>query len=298
MRRDTTIVEHRIAYLAITLAVIALSGCAGAVAHFEARTPDAVYFQARQGTGDEILNISNVGSTDLPTRRATVDEIFNVGEVDTNHVSMRRAGVDQILNIGHLGPEDLLNDSDSGEGRIPGRTRKGEAAAAGTTQHAKSSIGKPPRMPDVSYEPSPEAVVSSMLELAKVGPDDLVYDLGCGDGRIVVMAAKKYGARGVGIDIDPDRIAEANENARHASVIDKVGFIEGDLFDTDLSPATVITMFLSPQVNMKLRAKLQALKAGTRIVSYMHNLGDWQPQAMVGVIGLRGRSAVYLWVVP
>jgi len=165
-------------------------------------------------------------------------------------------------------------------------------------QQTPGQVVAPARAPDVPYEPSPPEVVKTMLELAKVGPTDLVYDLGSGDGRIVLMAAKQYGARAVGIDIDPQRIAESNANARSAGVTDRVRFIEGDLFGTDFSSANVITLFLWPNVNMKLRPLLRALKPGTRIVSYVHDLGDWRPDKVAKVQSQHGERNVYLWVVP
>ena len=151
---------------------------------------------------------------------------------------------------------------------------------------------------DVPYEPSPDVVVRAMLDVAQVGPNDVVYDLGSGDGRVVIAAAKMYGARGVGIDLDPQRIAEAQENARRAGVADRVTFVQGDLFKTDLSPATVITMFLWPNVNMRLRPTLMSLAPGTRIVSHWHDLGDWQPQQTLQVRVPQRTHAVYYWVVP
>jgi ribosomal protein L11 methylase PrmA len=122
----------------------------------------------------------------------------------------------------------------------------------------------------------------------------VVYDLGCGDGRIVVTAAQKYGATGTGFDIDPVRIAEANENARKAGVTDKVKFENANLFETDLSKATVITMYLLPTVNMKLRPKIMALKPGTRIVSHAFDMGDWKPEKTEQING----ATIYYWTVP
>src|SRR5258706_2616443 len=143
----------------------------------------------------------------------------------------------------------------------------------------------PKRDPDVPYVPTPDDVVETMLKLAGVKKTDVVYDLGCGDGRIVIAAAKNYGARGVGIDINPVRIAEAKENARKAGVERLVRFEEKDLFQADIHEATVVTLFLLPTVNMKLRPKLlQDLKPGTRVVSNTFDMGDWKPdkEATVG----------------
>jgi SAM-dependent methyltransferase len=148
---------------------------------------------------------------------------------------------------------------------------------------------------DVPFVPTPDAVVARMLTLAKVGPKDVVYDLGSGDGRIVITAARKHGARGVGIDIDPERIKEARANARKAGVAGRVEFREGDLFKADISAASVVTLYLLPSVNLQLRPKLLSeLKPGTRIVSHGFDMGDWQPAATAKV----GGSTVYYWVVP
>jgi amino acid transporter len=147
---------------------------------------------------------------------------------------------------------------------------------------------------DVPYVATQEDVVDEMLRMAAVTETDVVYDLGCGDGRIVTTAARQYGARGVGIDIDPVRIAESRENAKKSGVDDRVRFIEGNLFDADLSQATVVTMYLLPSVNLKLRPKLEALRPGTRIVSHNYDLGDWEPTEQKQI----GTHVVYLWVIP
>jgi hypothetical protein len=158
--------------------------------------------------------------------------------------------------------------------------------------------------PSVPYVPTPQDVVEKMLEIAKVGPNDYVIDLGSGDGRIVITAAKKFGARGFGVDLNPERIRESNDNARKAGVTDRVLFQQRDLFETDLSEATVITMYLLPRVNMELRPKLLALRPGTRIVSHDFSMEDWKPDAHVTVEskekygGAGGKSDVYLWIVP
>ena len=159
---------------------------------------------------------------------------------------------------------------------------------------AQTATEAPARRPDVHFVPTPDAVVEAMLEVAKVSGKDVLYDLGSGDGRIPITAAKKYGTRGVGIDIDPERIKEANENLKSSGVADKVRFIEGDLFQQDLSQATVITLYLLPALNLKLRPKLLKLKPGTRIVSHDFDMGDWKPEQTLKV----GRSTVYFWRVP
>ena len=131
---------------------------------------------------------------------------------------------------------------------------------------------------DVRFEPTPMPVVRAMLALADVGPQDVVYDLGSGDGRIVIAAAKEFGARGVGIEIDPALVTRAQANARDAGVSDKVEFRLGDMYAADLRPATVVTLFLHPQPNLKLRPKLRSeLRPGARVVSYIWDMGDWAP---------------------
>ena len=150
------------------------------------------------------------------------------------------------------------------------------------------------RRPDVPYVPTPQPVVEAMLKLAKVTSSDVVYDLGCGDGRIPIAAAQQYGARGVGIDIDPVRISEANENAKAAGVTDKVKFLNEDLFTTDFSEATVVTLYLLPSVNEKLIQKLKALKPGTRIVSHAFDMGStWPPEERQEVAG----KTIYFWTI-
>jgi SAM-dependent methyltransferase len=150
-------------------------------------------------------------------------------------------------------------------------------------------------LPYVPYVSTPEAVVQEMLEIANVGAKDIVYDLGSGDGRIVIAAAKRFGARGVGIEINPDLVREAKENAEQAGVAHLVRFVEGDFFVADLHQATVVTLYLLPEVNRQLLPKLLAeLRPGTRIVSYRYDLGDWAPERAVQV----SRGTVYYWVVP
>ena len=149
------------------------------------------------------------------------------------------------------------------------------------------------KTPDVVYVPTPQTVVDAMLDFAQVTSADVVYDLGSGDGRIPVTAAQKYGARGVGIDIDPKRIEEATENAKLAGVSDKVKFLNQDLFTTDISAATVVTLYLLPSLNEKLIPKLtKELKPGTRIVSHAFSMGDsWPPDEKREI----GGRTIYLW---
>jgi SAM-dependent methyltransferase len=130
---------------------------------------------------------------------------------------------------------------------------------------------------DVRYEPTPMSVVREMLTMAGVGPQDVVYDLGSGDGRMVITAAREFGARGVGIEIDPRLVERARENARDAGVTDRVEFRQGDMYAADLTPATVVTLFLHPDPNIKLRPILrEQLRPGARIVSYIWDMGDWK----------------------
>lgn len=154
---------------------------------------------------------------------------------------------------------------------------------------------EPCREPDVIFVPTPQPVVDKMLEVAGVRSDDVIYDLGSGDGRIVITAAKRFGTRGVGIDIDPVRIEEARAYAEAEGVTDKVEFRNQDLFETDFREATVVSLYLLPELNLKLRPILmEQLRPGTRIVSHSFDMGDWEPDEVVNVDG----RIVYFWVVP
>jgi predicted TPR repeat methyltransferase len=147
----------------------------------------------------------------------------------------------------------------------------------------------------VPYVPTPANVVQAMLEAANVQAHDVVYDLGCGDGRIVIAAAERFGARGIGVDISAERIREANENARAAGVLDKVKFLQQDLFETDIFAASVVMLYLVPRVNLMLRPKLlRELAPGTRVVSHNYDMGDWKPQRVMRV----GTHRIYVWVIP
>jgi tRNA G37 N-methylase Trm5 len=165
-----------------------------------------------------------------------------------------------------------------------------------TVEAQQSSPSSTTREPDVVFVPTPEEVVERMLQVAKVNSNDVLYDLGSGDGRIPITAVKKYGVkRAVGIDIDPQRIKEANENAKKAGVTDKVEFRQQDLFESDFSEATVVTLYLLPELNVKLRSQLfKQLKPGTRIVSHAFDMGDWKPEQTLDVNG----RTVYFWTIP
>ncbi len=169
------------------------------------------------------------------------------------------------------------------------------------------------RQPDVPYVPTPHEVVREMLRVAQVGKGDVVYDLGCGDGRIVIAAVKDFGAkRGIGVDIDPERIRESNENARKAGLADRVKFFQQDLFETDISDATVVTLYLLPSINVRLRPKLfRELRSGSRVVSHDFDMCEqcegegsetcikgWHPDKVLRVRGSYREHTVYYWVIP
>jgi tRNA G37 N-methylase Trm5 len=168
------------------------------------------------------------------------------------------------------------------------------AALGALIAHA-GAVRADEKLPTVPYVPTPEEVVEKMLTMAKVNKNDVVYDLGCGDGRIVITAAKKYGARGVGIDLNPERIKEANENLKKAGVGDRVKFMVGDLFESSFAEASVVTLYLLPQVNVALRPQLwRQLKVGTRVVSHAFDMGpEWPPERTETVDG----RTVYLWTI-
>ena len=152
-----------------------------------------------------------------------------------------------------------------------------------------------PQPPDVIFVPTPHEVVDDMLRLANVRKGDVLYDLGSGDGRIAIAAAKRYGVRAVGIDIDPKRIEEATENAKLAGVSDLVQFRQENLFEADFSEASVVTLYLLPELNVRLRPRLwRELKPGTRIVSHQFDMGDWKPAK---TLESNGRT-VYFWTIP
>jgi SAM-dependent methyltransferase len=177
-------------------------------------------------------------------------------------------------------------------------------AALVSTSLALAQKAGPSREPDVPYIPTTETAVKAMLELAAVKSTDIVYDLGCGDGRIVIAAAKSYGARGVGIDIDPVLIREAKKSAREAGVARRVEFREQDLFLANFREATVVTLFLLPAINKRLLPQLEALKPGTRIVSNTFEIGGWKPVREIVVEDdptdnyYFGSHRLFLWIVP
>jgi SAM-dependent methyltransferase len=161
-------------------------------------------------------------------------------------------------------------------------------------------VSPPRHAPDVHFVPTDTAIVRAMLQVARVGRNDLVYDLGCGDGRIVITAVKRHGARGVCVDIDPVRIKESRTNANTAGVAERIGFREGDLFETDLHDATVVTLYLLPTLNERLRPKLfRELRPGSRVVSNAFDMGDWKADSTLEVPTGGGlNSFAYFWVIP
>jgi len=169
--------------------------------------------------------------------------------------------------------------------------------AAATTSHGQLEAIHPPPLvagKDVAWVPTPDAAVDRMLAMAAVGPRDLVYDLGSGDGKIAIAAAQRFGARSVGIEYSPDLVETSRANARREGVADRARFRQGDLFEADLRDATVVTLYLLATMNMKLRPTLLAMRPGTRVVSHMFRMGDWEPDESSRV----GSSDVYLWTVP
>jgi hypothetical protein len=171
-------------------------------------------------------------------------------------------------------------------------------ALTGSTLAQQPALKPLEKEPEVPYVPTHERIVAEMLKVAKVGKNDVLYDLGSGDGRIPITAAKRFGTRGVGVDIDPTRVTEARENAKKAGVSDKVKFMQQDLFETDIKEATVVTLYLLPEVNMRLRPKLLAdLKPGTRVVSHNYDMGDWTPLKTLQV-RVPEEHTIYYWVVP
>jgi cyclopropane fatty-acyl-phospholipid synthase-like methyltransferase len=172
-------------------------------------------------------------------------------------------------------------------------------AILATTVAIPASAQQQLRSPDVIFVPTPQEVVDAMLKLAKVTKNDVIYDLGSGDGRIPITAAKTYGARGVGIDIDPQRIKEAAENLKTAGVGDRVKFLNQDLFTTDISEATVVSLYLLPSLNVKLIPKLnKELKPGTRVVSHAFDMSaDGTERKPRETLNVNGRT-VYFWTIP
>ena len=170
-------------------------------------------------------------------------------------------------------------------------------ALAATVAHAQlETFNQPPVVggKDVMWVPTPDAAVDRMLSMANVGPRDLVYDLGSGDGKVVIMAARRFGARAVGVEFDTDMIELSRAAARKEGVADRVRFVQADIFEHDFREATVVTLYLLTTLNVKLRPKILDMKPGTRVASHMFRMGEWEPDEHVRV----GASVVFLWVVP
>ena len=184
----------------------------------------------------------------------------------------------------------------TGQEQQPSSQQSNPSAGSKAPSNGSTTAGKQLRAPDVVFVPTPNDAVDAMLKVAKVGKDDVVYDLGSGDGRIPIMAVQKYNAaRAVGIDINPDRIKEAQANLKAAGVGDRVRFLNEDLFQANISDATVVTLYLLPSLNLKLLPKLLSeLKPGTRIVSHAFDMGTWKPEQTLNA----GGSTVYFWTIP
>jgi SAM-dependent methyltransferase len=183
--------------------------------------------------------------------------------------------------------------------RAMARTLAALLIAASTVMNGRAPLAqaqRPSRTPDIFFAPTRESVVYEMLELAEIKPDDVVYDLGSGDGRIVVLAAQKYGCSGVGIELDPRLVATSRQIARDAGLDHKATFIEGDLFTADISRATIVTLYLSTSVNRDLEPKLRReLKPGTRIVSHQFPIGTWEP--LKRVRSVHDGTELFLWTI-
>jgi cyclopropane fatty-acyl-phospholipid synthase-like methyltransferase len=155
------------------------------------------------------------------------------------------------------------------------------------------------KRPDIAYIPTPQIAVDMLLSLAAVTADDVVYDLGCGDGRVLITAAQRFGARGVGIDIDPNCLNRARSQAKQQGLCDRIQFIHHDLFTADLHQATVVALYLLPHLNLRLRPHLLAqLRPGTRLVSHQFDMGDWQPDQVIRLPQTEEESTLYRWIVP
>lgn len=174
------------------------------------------------------------------------------------------------------------------------------AALALLTCHVRAQEGAG----DVIYVPTPQKVVEAMLKMAKVGPKDFIIDLGSGDGRMVITAAREFGARGMGVDLDTVLLELSRENAKRDGVAERAKFIEQNLFETDLGQATVISTYLLPEMNQRLRPRLLNLRPGTRVVAHDYHMGEWYPDqndtliVPEKVVGRPGKSFIYMWVVP
>ncbi len=196
-------------------------------------------------------------------------------------------------------PDDMSNEVPGAEGNSPGPFDVPDELFSDMDLVPGDSDREPKRRPDVHFVPTPQEVVDRMLELANVTKDDLVYDLGCGDGRIVVTAAKRYGAKAIGVDIDPQRVEESRKNVKENEVEDLVEIKEADIFELDLTPASVITLYLLPDLNVRLIPQLEKLKPGTRIVSHAFDMRGVKPDKVETVDAERGTShTVYLWTTP
>ncbi|MUG94905.1 methyltransferase domain-containing protein [Scytonema sp. UIC 10036] len=212
------------------------------------------------------------------------------------------------MSVGSLLVAGCTQQTTSEFNTNPATTNSNTVEVQQSTPESLPNKGDPDYLDGAFYEPTPQAIVDKMLKIAKVGKDDILYDLGSGDGRIPITAAKKFGARGVGIDINPELVKTANENAKNAGVTDKVKFLQQDIFKSDFRDATVVTLYLDDGVNIKLRPQLfKQLKPGTRVVSFQHHMGDWvdyehieeadcQPEDNCSLEDKH--SVIYMWKIP
>jgi hypothetical protein len=183
---------------------------------------------------------------------------------------------------------------------LPQKAVEGEAAASATaTPAVAKKAGGETRELDAPYVPTHQVIVDEMLAIGEVAGDDVLYDLGSGDGRIPITAAKRFGTRGVGIDLNPVRTREASRNARKAGVSKRVRFVTGDIFESDFSEATVLMIYLLPEVNRRLLPAILGMKPGTRVVSHNYDMGDWKPEKFKSIRSPEGQTHyIYFWRVP
>jgi uncharacterized protein (TIGR03000 family) len=234
-------------------------------------------------------------------------------EVVREKVARVRAGQETAIDLNE--PATIKDEKKADAPEIPAGKEKAvpepakkeepekKAEAAADAPKDAKQPRKPKREPDIFFLPTPQAVVDKMLEMAQIKKGDVVYDLGCGDGRIVVTAAKKYGVKATGFDIDPERVKDSNENVKKNHVENLVTIKEADIFELDLSPASVVTLYLLPELNVKLMPQLRKLKPGSRIVSHDFAMDGAQPVKVehLKVKNDRGEDSehtIYMWVVP
>jgi SAM-dependent methyltransferase len=204
-------------------------------------------------------------------------------------------GVDRVMSMSSRAAALALAVASCAGLSVRPRAVPRESPALDSGMRRVAVVERPAQVPGIYFAATPQPVVEAMLKLARVAADDVVYDLGSGDGRIVVIAAQLFGARGVGVELRSDLVAISRQVALEGDVADRVTFVEGDLFTTDISGATVVTMWLSESLNMRLQPKLKReLRPGTRIVSRQFRIGDWAPERIVRA----GNDDLFLWTIP